>query len=77
MTEETENLVLDLLRKMRAEQQAMALDVLDIKARMTSLEESQGTMMTMYASQSRRIDRIDERLGRIEKRLDLVEEPHP
>ncbi len=76
MTGETENLILELLRKIRAEQQAMALDVSDIKSRMTTLEESQGTLMSMYASQSRRIDRIEERLSRIERRLDLVEEPH-
>jgi hypothetical protein len=35
-----------------------------------------GQLHMMYAGLSRRVDRIDGRLERIERRLDLVEEPH-
>jgi archaellum component FlaC len=76
MTGETENLILELLRKIRGEQQAMALDIMDIKSRISTVEETIGTLAAQYANQGRRIDRIEDRLSRIERRLDLVEEPH-
>ena len=76
MADNVENLMLEQFRRLSAKLDGMALDIGDIKLRMTSLEQGQSTLTTMYANQSRRIDRIEERLSRIERRLDLVEEPH-
>jgi polyhydroxyalkanoate synthesis regulator phasin len=73
MTEETENLVLDLLRKTRASQERMEQDVADLKVRMSTVENMLGQQQIQLAALNGRMDRLDERLGRIERRLDLVE----
>lgn len=65
MTEETENLVLELLRKTRASQERMEQDIADLKTRMTANEMQIGAV-------GLRLDRMDERLARIEGRLELV-----
>ncbi len=72
MTEETENLVLEMLRRIRASQERMELDVIDIKSRLTGVEISVGQLTSQLATQSLRLDRIEERVARIERRLDLV-----
>jgi predicted nucleic acid-binding Zn-ribbon protein len=73
MTEETENLVLELLRKTRASQERMEQDVADLKVRMSTVENMLGQQQIQLAALNGRMDRLDERLGRIERRLDLVE----
>jgi polyhydroxyalkanoate synthesis regulator phasin len=73
MTEETENLVLELLRKVRASQERMEQDVADLKVRMSTVENMLGQQQIQLAALNGRLDRLDERLGRIERRLDLVE----
>jgi len=72
MTEETENLVLELLRKTRASQERMEQDIADLKSRMSSVENILGQQQIQLAALNVRMDRFDERLGRIERRLDLV-----
>ncbi|MCW2308285.1 hypothetical protein [Rhodobium gokarnense] len=64
MEPDTENLVLEHLRAIRATQDRHSDDLREIKGRLGLLEEQ-------YAGLSRRIDRLDERVARIEKRLDL------
>ncbi|HWU64349.1 MAG TPA: hypothetical protein VN112_20215 [Ensifer sp.] len=66
MSPSTENLVLEMLRAIRATQEKHSTDLLEIKERLGFLEQQ-------YASISTRLDRIDLRVLRIEKRLDLVE----
>jgi hypothetical protein len=73
MTEETEHLVLEMLRRMRASQERMELDVVDIKGRISAIEQVQGQMLSMIGGLGVRLDRIEERVARIERRLDLVE----
>ena len=73
MTEETENLVLEMLRRIRGSQERMELDMQDVKARLTGVEISVGQLTSQLASQSLRLDRIEERVGRIERRLELVD----
>ena len=62
----TDNIVLEHLRAIRATLDRHSDDRLEIKGRLGILEQQ-------YASISMRVDRIDERAFRIEKRLDLVE----
>jgi hypothetical protein len=76
MTEDTVNLVLEHLKHIRARVDVMSLDLTDVKSRVSALEELQGQLLVMHGAMSKRLDRFDERLGRIERRLDLVEEPH-
>ncbi|WP_029616887.1 hypothetical protein [Pseudorhizobium marinum] len=66
MAPSTENLVLEMLRAIRATQEKHSDDLLEIKERLGFLEQQ-------YASISTRLDRLDLRVLRIEKRLDLVE----
>ena len=66
MTEEPENIVLVMLRRIDAKIDRMADDVRDLKIRQTATEEA-------LAGVNRRLDRLDVRVERIEKRLDLVD----
>ena len=62
----TNELIYETLKRI---QDTLALHTqyhLETKARLSLLEQ-------LYASISRRVDRIDERLERVEKRLELVE----
>jgi phage shock protein A len=77
MTDEPDSLVLQHLRTIRTELAALREDVKDIKRRMTSLETAVGSMaateLSHYANGALRADRTDDRLDRIERRLDLTE----
>ena len=73
MTEETENLVLEMLRRMRASLDRIEVDVGDLKLRMSACETNLAQVQIQVAGMNGRLDRFDERLGRIERRLDLVE----
>ena len=63
---EPENLVLHHLRSIDAKLDLVRADVHDLKVRMTHMEEG-------LAGVNRRLDRADERLDRIEKRMGLVD----
>jgi len=69
MTEGPDNLVLQLLCKMDAKLDRVMDDVQDLKVRMTHVEEG-------LAGVNRRLDRLDIRVDRIEKRLELVDSPY-
>ena len=73
MTEDTENMVLEMLRRIRASQERTELDIADVKSRVSALEQVQGQVLVLLGSMNQRMDRFDERLGRIERRLELVE----
>jgi len=73
MTNDVSNLMLEQLKAIRGKIDGMALDVMDIKTRMSAVEGQLGHMSTQLAAQSVRMDRFDERLNRIERRLELVE----
>jgi archaellum component FlaC len=66
MAREPDNLVLELLRRIDERLGRMEDDLHDLKVRVTALEEGQ-------AGINRRLDRLDERVERIEKRLNLIE----
>jgi hypothetical protein len=73
MTEETENMVLEMLRRIRASQERTELDIADLKGRVSALEQVTGQILVLLGTMAQRMDRFDERLGRIERRLDLIE----
>jgi hypothetical protein len=73
MTAETENLVLEMLRRIRASQERTELDVNDIKVRTSSVERHLGEVQLQMAAINVRLDRVDERLARVERRLDLTD----
>ncbi len=69
MNGETENLVLDYMRRFDCQLKDLGDDVRELKIRMTAIEEN-------LAGVHRRIDRVEARLDRIERRLDLTDTPH-
>jgi len=71
MTDNVESLILEHLRHIRSKMDAVSLDMSDIKSRVSSLEETQGQLLVTMGGLGKRMDRFDERLGRIERRLDL------
>ena len=66
MSDEPENLVLARLREIREMLARVLEDTADLKLRVGMLEAG-------YASMSLRIDRIDARLERVERRLGLID----
>jgi len=74
MGEETESLVLEILRKLQNDmaesRREMREGFREIKT-LTLLEQHFVTQTAMLANQSSRIDRIEERVERIEDRLEL------
>jgi hypothetical protein len=63
---ETDNIVLEHLRAIRSTAVRISEDMQEVKSRLGILEHQ-------YASLSTRIDRLDERVFRIEKRLNLAD----
>jgi len=68
----TDNLVLEHLRYIRAKIDAVDIRLDDLTARVSRMQESMGVTVTALADLNRRLDRHDERLARIERRLHLV-----
>jgi archaellum component FlaC len=71
MVDDSNNLVLELLRAIRVDLGDVRDDVREVKGRMTSLEVSVANLHGDFAGQSSRIDRVENGLERIEQRLDL------
>jgi hypothetical protein len=65
MAEEPANLVLEYLRRIDRKVDELSEDMREVKRRLILLEEGQ-------AIGNRRLDRMDDRLSRFEKRFDLV-----
>lgn len=68
MADEPDNIVLRYLLRIDEKIDRLADDVRDVKMRLTAVEENQ-------AGVHRRLDRLELRVERIERRLDLVETP--
>jgi hypothetical protein len=73
MAKDADNLILEHLRHVRKAVDELRLDMSDVKARMTAVEVTMGQIVSLLATQSGRMDRIDDRLGRVERRLDLAD----
>jgi tetrahydromethanopterin S-methyltransferase subunit G len=73
MSPATENLVLEHLRAIRATVDRLSDDMQEVKSRLGQLESQVAILTGNYASLSNRLDRVDQRILRIEKRLDLVD----
>ena len=69
MSETTDNLVLEHLKRIQSKLNEMALDMLDIKIRQTSTEQHLGQLTVQVGAINGRLDRMEERVARIERRL--------
>jgi archaellum component FlaC len=69
MAPEPENAVLILLRRIDERTERMADDLQDLKVRVTSVEEG-------LAGVNRRLDRLESRMERVERRPELTDVGH-
>ena len=76
MSDQPENIMLVYLRRIDANVAELRAEVRDVKQRVTNLEIQSGqtnsTMLVQYAALMQRLDRIDDRVERVERRLDLL-----
>ena len=84
MNDERADLILNMLRAIRAEQAAQREKLDEIISRIGALEREVATltlrfaeMKVDFANLSVRIDNLDHRLRRVEQRLEFVEVPAP
>jgi sugar phosphate isomerase/epimerase len=73
MAEEVSNLVLEQLRHIRSGVDALRETIADHGVRLSAIEEHTGQELVQLAALNERMDRSDERLSRIERRLELAE----
>jgi hypothetical protein len=67
------NLILERLRRMDDRLSNIEGDLHDIKLRTTVVEEHIGNLVLSVSGLNARMDRFDERLSRVERRLELRE----
>jgi phage shock protein A len=70
---ESDNLVLEHLRHIRARVDQIADDMDEVKSRLVSLERTQAGLFADKADTHDRYDRLARRIERIERRLELTE----
>ena len=73
MTEDVANLTLMFMRRLDQRLDRVENDVGDIKLRATATEEHLASIMMSIAGLNSRMDKIDNRLARVEQRLDLTD----
>jgi hypothetical protein len=69
----TNELIFNVLQKMQIDMSEMKFDVRDLKTRMTMVEEHMGSSIIAISGVNNRLDRLNDRVERIEQRLDLTE----
>ena len=80
MTNDTENLILRHLQAIRASQDEMRSELGEIKEelsrinlRLSVIEDNVGGILTLAASDRAKLDKLEKRVERIEKRLELID----
>jgi hypothetical protein len=73
MADEPDNLTLRMLRPVDAKLDTILDRLHDLTARTSSVEDQLVGLRTDFVRLEHRVDRFDERLARIERRLDLIE----
>jgi len=73
MSDETPNLVLEQLRGIRLEVQEAREEQREQRIRLGSIERGIATLITEITEMGLRLDRVHDRIDRIERRLGLIE----
>ena len=74
MTENvTNDLIYSVLQKMQQDIADIKSDVHDLKVRATAVDEHLGGMFISLSGLNNRMDKFNERLARVERRLELSE----
>lgn len=69
----TNELIYSVLQKMQADMSEVKFDLRDLKMRMTAAEEHIGSLVIAVSGTNNRLDRLTDRIERIERRLDVTE----
>ena len=79
MSESIDNIILEHLKRFQSGQDRIERDLKEIKARLSTLEAGQGSVLqhighlaSSIASQQVSIDHLSERIDRVEHRLELA-----
>ena len=73
MTAESESQILEILKRIQADLADVKQDIRDLKMRVGILEGHMSGLVAAQHLTNERLDRTDERIARIERRLDLVD----
>jgi len=73
MTDETENLVLEILKKIQSDVVFIRQDVNDLKIRTASVENHLAALHLYLVQVGARVDTLGRRIERVETRLGLIE----
>ena len=74
MVEKVSNeLIYSVLQQVQADVSELKFDVRDLKVRMTMVEEHMGHSIIGISGVNARLDRLNDRFERIEKRIGLVD----
>ena len=73
MADDVASLTYELLKRVNARLERMEDDVSDIKSRLSAVEAAVAQHSVQFAALNARMDRFDERMKRIERRLDLTD----
>ena len=73
MSEATNDLIYSVLQEMQTDMSELKFDVRDLKVRMTIVEEHLGSSIIAISGVNSRLDRLSDRVERIENRLDLTD----
>ncbi|WP_288937733.1 hypothetical protein [uncultured Sphingomonas sp.] len=74
MSEPVSNeLIYSVLQKLQTDVADMKFDVRDLKVRVTMVEEHLGSSIIAISGVNSRLDRLNDRVERIENRLDLTD----
>lgn len=71
MTQNVENLILEQFRRLNQRLDKKDIEDLERSMRLSSVDEHLAGLMMSVAGINNRLDRMEERLGRIERRLEL------
>lgn len=75
MSDNTTHLILEYLRHIRGRVDQLVSDVRDVKARLLSIEHHQAAGYLDSTRQAARLDELDDRMQRLETRLELRDAP--
>ncbi len=75
MADVTNGLIFEVMKQMQADMSEMKFDMRDLTLRMTVVEEHLGNSLIAISGVNSRIDRLTDRLDRIETRLNLADHP--
>ena len=73
MTENVENLILEQFRRIHQRMDRKDAEDLETKLRLSSIDDHLAGTMTSVVGINTRLDRLEERVGRIERRFDLTD----